>query len=58
MQLPWYIAEGGSDMVCLLKKSIFGLKQSSRAWFDMFSSLLIQFGFSRTVSDSSVFLKS
>lgn len=44
--------------VCLLTKSIYGLKQSPRAWFDKFSSLLLQAGFNRTVSDYSLFVKS
>lgn len=44
--------------VCLLKKSIYGLKQSPRAWFDKFSSLLLQASFNRTVSDYSLFVKS
>lgn len=53
-QLPRYVAEGESDKVCLLKKPIYGLKQSPQAWFNKFSNLLTQFGFSRTVSDYSI----
>lgn len=40
-QPPGYVAEGETGKVCLLKKSIYGMKQSPRAWFDKFSSLLI-----------------
>ncbi|KAL0339675.1 UNVERIFIED_CONTAM: Retrovirus-related Pol polyprotein from transposon RE1 [Sesamum radiatum] len=34
-------------MVCKLKKAIFGLKQSPRAWFDKFNRITGEFGFSR-----------
>ena len=36
-QLPGYVAQGESSEVCLLKKAIYGLKQSPRAWFHKFS---------------------
>lgn len=59
MQQPLgYGADGENKKVCLLRISIYGLKQSPRAWFDKFSNLLIQFGFIRTISDYSVFVKS
>lgn len=56
-QPPGFMVEGESNKVCILKKSIYGLRQSPRAWFDKFSSLMFQFGFVRTVSDYSVFIK-
>lgn len=52
-----FVAEGESDQVCILKKFIYGLKQSPTAWFDKFSSLLLQVGFKRTVSNYYVFTK-
>ena len=39
-QPPGYVAQGESSEVCLLKKAIYGLKQSPRAWFHKFSQLL------------------
>ena len=36
-QPPGYVAQGESSEVCLLKKAIYGLKQSPRAWFHKFS---------------------
>ena len=56
-QLPGYVAQGESSEVCLLKKAIYGLKQSPRAWFHKFSQLLFSYGFVSTVSDPIVMRK-
>jgi len=42
-------------LVCRLCKSLFGLKQSPRAWFGKFSSVVQQFGMTRSEADHSVF---
>ena len=46
------------DHVCLLHKSLNGLKQSPHAWFDKFSSFLLEFGFKCSVKDPSLFIYS
>ena len=56
-QPPGYVAQGKSTQVCLLKKAIYGLKQSPRAWFHKFSQLLIGYGFLSAVSDPTVMRK-
>ena len=56
-QPPGYVAQGESSAVCLLKKAIYGLKQSPRAWFHKFSQLLFSYGFVSTVSDPTVMRK-
>ena len=48
-------AQGESDLVCKLRRSLFGLKQSPRAWFGLFSSVVQEFGMLRSEADHSVF---
>ena len=51
-----YVAQR-KDRVCRLKKTIYGLKQSPRAWFEKFSQVVMTGGFQRCVVDHSVFYK-
>ncbi|PKU60505.1 putative mitochondrial protein [Dendrobium catenatum] len=46
------------DHVCLLQKSIYGLKQSPRKWFETFSTYLLSFGFTHSTADPSLLLYS
>jgi hypothetical protein len=43
-------------MVCLLKKSIYGLKQSSRTWFHTLRAALLKNGFVQLLADTCVFI--
>jgi histone deacetylase 1/2 len=43
------------NTVLKLKKSIYGLKQASRTWFDVLKQALLQNGFSQLLSDTCVF---
>ena len=44
-------------MVCRLTKSLYGLKQSPRAWFGRFCLAMWKHGFSQSNSDHTLFLK-
>ena len=52
-----YVAQGESHKVCRLKKVIYGLKQSPRAWFDKFSQVASLYGLKRTSSDHLIFVR-
>ncbi|KAI3442344.1 DYW_deaminase domain-containing protein [Psidium guajava] len=46
-QLPRFVARGeSSGLVCKLKNSLYGLKQSPRAWFGRLFEVLLSFGLS------------
>ncbi|GJX13772.1 ribonuclease H-like domain-containing protein, partial [Tanacetum coccineum] len=44
------------DYVCHLKRSLYGLKQASRAWFQRFASYATRVGFQHSKTDSSLFI--
>ena len=44
--------------VCRLRKSIYGLRQSSRCWFEKFSTVLYSLGFRPSNHDSALFIRS
>src|SRR3954469_22267580 len=43
--------------VCRLKRSLYGLKQSTRAWFDKFRHAMIRFGYHQSSADHTLFLR-
>ncbi|KAF5781204.1 putative RNA-directed DNA polymerase [Helianthus annuus] len=47
----------GEREVCRLKKSLYGLKQSPRAWFGRFTLAMKNYGFKQSNSDHTLFLK-
>ena len=55
-QPPGFIAQGEIGRVCCLWKSLYGLKQSSCAWFGKFSQAVEEFGMHKK-SYHSVFYK-
>jgi hypothetical protein len=45
-----------NSKVCLLKKSLYGLKQSPRLWYRRFDEFLLKTGFVRNNYDSCVYM--
>ena len=44
------------DMVCRLNKSLYGLKQTPRAWYSRFATFLLTLGFTEAKSNTSLFI--
>jgi hypothetical protein len=41
MTLPFGLLSNSSSDICKLKRSLYGLKRASRAWFDKFQATLL-----------------
>lgn len=56
MDAPPGFGEKLGTKVCKLKKSLYGLKQSPRAWFDKFTQFIKSQGYSQGQGDHMMFL--
>jgi hypothetical protein len=56
-QPPGFVQEGQSHLVCKLKKTLYGLKQSSRAWYEKIHLFFTKEGFIRSHADHSLYVK-
>lgn len=54
---PGFEKRLGSNKVCKLRKTIYGLKQSSRAWFERFGKAVISYGYLQSQADHTIFYK-
>ena len=50
-----FVQRGHEHLVCKLKKSLYGLKQASRAWYQKIDASLLDLGFERSVADHSLY---
>ena len=53
-----FIKKGEEEKVCQLKKSLYGLKQSSRQWYlKLISTCMLKIGFVKSSYDDCVYIK-
>lgn len=56
MEQPKGFANNPDNMVCLLKRAIYGTKQAGRAWNIELNSALVTFGFRRLQTDNGLYV--
>lgn len=56
-QLEGFIQKGEENKICLLKKSLYGLKQSPKQWNKKFDRQMDRLGFQRSSYDDYVYIK-
>ncbi|KAI5324745.1 hypothetical protein L3X38_033818 [Prunus dulcis] len=54
---PGYSVTGDVGNLCILKKVLYGLKQSPRAWFGRFTAAMRKFGYQHADTDHTLFIK-
>lgn len=52
-----FVVKGNENKVCKLKKAIYGLKQSSRAWYQKVEEVLIGLDFKKSDYEPCLFMK-
>ncbi|CAB4027047.1 Hypothetical predicted protein [Paramuricea clavata] len=58
MQQPeGYVEPGKEGLVCRLKKSLYGLKQSPRCWNNVFKEFMLSLGFVQSVANPCIFIR-
>ena len=54
---PGFEIKANVNKVCKLRRSLYGLKQSPRAWFDRFTKVVKKYEYSQGQSDHTLFTK-
>jgi len=57
MEVPPGIINVKPNQVCHLTKSLYGLKQASRQWYEKLASYILTIGFIQSQADNSLFIK-
>ncbi|PRQ16639.1 putative RNA-directed DNA polymerase [Rosa chinensis] len=50
-----FVETGKEDLVCRLRKSLYGLKQSPRQWYKRFDTYMLKIGYTRCLYDCCVY---
>jgi hypothetical protein len=59
MEQPFgFIRPGQQDLVCNLNRSLYGLRQSPRAWYHRIDTDLHSWGFLKIHADSNIYFRS
>eukprot|EP00250_Pteridium_aquilinum_P019822 c24589_g1_i1 orf=892-4791(+) len=56
-QPPHYISKENPTFVCKLHRSLYGLKQSPRLWFQRFNNFMLSHGYTRLQSDANIYIR-
>ena len=56
-QLEGFVVKGKKELVCKLKKSLYGLKHSPRMWYQKYDTFILGLGFTRSKADHCVYFK-
>ena len=57
LQLEGFVEKGKEKLVCMLNKSLYGLKQEPRCWYKRFDSFIISLGYNRLSSNHCIYYK-
>ena len=52
-----YVEQGKEDLVCKLRKSLYGLKQSPRCWNKAFTEFMKSIGFNQGTADPCIYVR-
>ena len=52
-----FFDDNNKNMVCRLHKSLYGLKQVPRAWYERLHKYLVKIGFERTDDNNNLYIK-
>jgi hypothetical protein len=52
-----FVLKGKKEMLCKIKKSLYGLRQSPRMWYQKIDTYMLGLGFTRSKEDHYVYFK-
>jgi hypothetical protein len=52
-----FVVKGKKELVCKLKKSLYGFKKSPRMWYQKFDTYIMELGFTRNKNNHFVYFK-